>query len=429
MVPGTTSTIIGWGSTNDSTGPFPDDLLQAPVPVRTDATCANAYGAGVYDAAVMMCAGDGVRDTCAGDSGGPIMVPRGRRFALIGVTSFGPDPCANPDAPGVYTRIGAPALNGWVRDRIPTAAISGPAAAAGPVTFTASATNVSGAPTGFDWDFDGNGDFADATGTQVTPTLGVGEQEVSVRATYADGDRAFAERLVNVTTAPPAPQPSPTPAAPAAPTPAVPRQAGTPPSPAKLEVARAAVLRAERRLSVLAPITERASGEVDVAFRAGGQTTRFDAPIEDGRVRFSRRISAAQAASGSGILTLTYAGDADTQPQEVRLRAATRPAALRAGRPTIAANGRLRAAGTLSRSARGLVRLQLVLSAGGRTVTEQLTARIGGGRYRFDTVLSPELRAQIAGRGGVVHSYTLFTGYQPANLRGEMASYEVLGAP
>jgi hypothetical protein len=166
-----------------------------------------------------------------------------------------------------------------------------------------------------------------------------------------------------------------------------------------------------------------------VEFRSAGRTIRFDAPIDDGRVRFSRRISRAQAAVGSGILTLRYAGDADTQAQEVRLRAATRQARLRAGRPAIDAIGRLRAAGTLAGSARGVVRLQLVFTVGRRTVTEELTARIANGRYRFDTTLPADLRAQLAARDDVLHSYTLFTGYLPARLRGEMASFQVLGAP
>lgn len=35
----------------------------------------------------------------------------------------------------------------------------------------------------------------------------------------------------------------------------------------------------------------------------------------------------------------------------------------------------------------------------------------------------------IAQRRGTVHSYILFTGYLPARMRGEMQSYQVLGAP
>ena len=144
-----------------------------------------------------------------------------------------------------------------------------------------------------------------------------------------------------------------------------------PPFPAKLEVLRAQMLSSTRRLDVLAPITSRASGRVNVSLQAAGRTTRFTAPVDAkrARVRIDRRTTTVQARLGSGILTIAYPGDADTQPQVVRLRVAARHASLRAGRP------------------------------------------------------------QIAGRRGVVHSYTLFTGYRPARMRGEMASFQVLAAP
>jgi hypothetical protein len=206
---------------------------------------------------------------------------------------------------------------------------------------------------------------------------------------------------------------------------------GTPPLPAKLEVARAFVDRAARRLSVLAPISARASGRVSVRLQAAGRTATFTEAVDsaNARVRFSRRISAAQARLGTGILTLTYPGDPDTQPQEVRLRAAPRRAQLVAGRPAINA-GRLTATGRISTRARGAVRVQLLFEpAGENTRTVELTAPVAGGRYSLSRALPPAVLAQLEGRRGVVHSYTLFTGYAPASMRGEMASFQVLAAP
>ena len=65
--------------------------------------------------------------------------------------------------------------------------------------------------------------------------------------------------------------------------------------------------------------------------------------------------------------------------------------------------------------------------AGAATRTLEYTAPIASGAYRFDVALPPDVIDGIARRAGVVHSYTLFTGYLPRGLRGEMQSFEVLG--
>lgn len=202
-----------------------------------------------------------------------------------------------------------------------------------------------------------------------------------------------------------------------------------PPEPSKLELSRATIFRSDRVIDVLAPITRRASGTVSLELYAAGQTHRWTAPINssDGRIRSREPIPAAQADKGTGILTITYAGDPDTRPQVVRLRAANAPSALDASRPTIS-GGRLRASGTVTSSARGVVRVQIEYFTGGRTVTLEKLAPITDGRWSLDTVLTPEEQAGIAARRGTVHSYVLYTGYLPKGLRGEIQSYEVLGA-
>jgi hypothetical protein len=225
--------------------------------------------------------------------------------------------------------------------------------------------------------------------------------------------------VVSSVPAPPAPPPPPPPP--------------PPPAlrlPAKLEVTRSRVVVSTRHLDVLAPISALASGTVKVAFRAAGRTTSFTTPVDSAtrRVRINRVIPATQARVGTGILTLTYPGDADTQPQTVRLRAAAVHADLQAGGPTIAA-GRLKATGRISPRARGNVRVQLLFEPPGQnTRTLEFSAKISGGRYSLNQKLSADVLAQIAQRRGVVHSYTLFTGYLPARMRGEMASLQVLPA-
>ena len=197
----------------------------------------------------------------------------------------------------------------------------------------------------------------------------------------------------------------------------------------KLSLRRSTVDRRDRMLDVFAPITRRASGRVNVQFNAAGTRSNFTAPIgsANGRISFRQRISSAQANVGSGILTMRYPGDGDTRPQTVRLRAAAVPAELRLQRPTIDAAGRLRAEGTISDDARGVVRVQIEYVVGSTTMTRQFTARISDGKWSLDELLEPAVRDEIAQRNGTVHSYTLFTGYQPRRMRGEMRSFQVLG--
>ena len=198
---------------------------------------------------------------------------------------------------------------------------------------------------------------------------------------------------------------------------------------AKLALSRATIDRGARILDVLAPISSRASGRVDVELRAAGRRYRFTAAIDarNARIRFRKRIPAAQARIGTGILTIRYKGDADTRPQTVRLRAANRRADLTASRPTIDANGRLRASGRISSRARGVVRLQLEYFADNTTTTLPFSARIRNGRWSLNQQLTQAVRDAIARRNGTVHSYILFTGYQAARMRGEMRSLQVLG--
>lgn len=227
-------------------------------------------------------------------------------------------------------------------------------------------------------------------------------------------------------TAPAAPPPAPQPPAPQ---PSAPQPSAAGKFPAKLAIARARIVRSERVLDVLAPITARASGRVRVQLHAANRKFRFTAQVNsaDGRIRFRRRIPKAQAELGTGIITITYAGDADTRPQTVRLRAASQPAKLAVRRPTIAA-GRLRASGSVTDLARGVVRLQLQYDYRGATRTIRFRARIqDDGEWTLNEQLSPTVLMGIAGRQGSLHSYTLFTGYFERRVRGEMRSFQVLG--
>jgi alpha-tubulin suppressor-like RCC1 family protein len=240
-----------------------------------------------------------------------------------------------------------------------------------------------------------------------------------------------------------APPPSPPPPAGPGPTPAPVPPPPLPPGPvppgpvppvggvlfpAKVQVERARVLRADRRLDVLAPITARASGEVEVEFFAAGERTKFSEEVdsENRRIRFRQDIPAEQADLGTGIMTISYPGDEDTSPQEVRLRAASQPAGLDLERPVIE-DGRVKARGTISDRARGLVRLQVQYVVDGQAETVKLRGEIDDGEWEIDEALSPQALDGIARRSGPVHSYTLFTGFFERRIRGEMESFQILG--
>lgn len=219
------------------------------------------------------------------------------------------------------------------------------------------------------------------------------------------------------------------PAAPPAPAPPAPPPPAATKLTAKLGVNRETIKSAARRLDVLAGITRRASGKVRIELLAGGHRTSFRARIDSakGRIAVLHRIPRSQARLGTGIVTITYDGDDDTRGQSVRLRAARHAARLKMKRPALSGAGKITAAGTISRRARGVVRVQLQFVHDGVTRTLHLRAKISHGAWKLHEQLPAGVREQIAQRTGTLHSYTLFTGYKRAGIRGEMRSFEVLG--
>ena len=82
-----------------------NNLREVQVPIVSNETCNDSYG-GVISSN-MLCAGypEGGKDSCLGDSGGPLMVPSAdNSWLLTAVVSFGVG-CAQPDSYGVYTRV------------------------------------------------------------------------------------------------------------------------------------------------------------------------------------------------------------------------------------------------------------------------------------------------------------------------------------
>lgn len=101
---GKIGTVIGWGSLRES-GPQPSILQKVNIPVWTNAECKARYGpaapGGIVDH--MLCAGRATKDSCTGDSGGPLMVNDGK-WTQVGIVSWGIG-CGKGEYPGVYTRV------------------------------------------------------------------------------------------------------------------------------------------------------------------------------------------------------------------------------------------------------------------------------------------------------------------------------------
>jgi trypsin len=95
--------VAGWGYTSESSGVTSSVLQQVDLPVVSNAVCSAAYG-GTRINENNLCAGfkAGGRDSCSGDSGGPLF--DAERNVLIGTVSWGTG-CARPNKYGVYTRV------------------------------------------------------------------------------------------------------------------------------------------------------------------------------------------------------------------------------------------------------------------------------------------------------------------------------------
>ena len=107
-----------------------DEELQAPrklhkvdVQVIDDAECKAVYDSlqvpafTIGDTEICATGPTGGKDSCFGDSGGPLIVKADntRGYSQVGIVSWGPQ-CGNPLYPGVYTRVSS--FSNWIKQNM-----------------------------------------------------------------------------------------------------------------------------------------------------------------------------------------------------------------------------------------------------------------------------------------------------------------------
>ncbi|NXI59737.1 GRAA protein, partial [Chloroceryle aenea] len=116
--PGTTCAVAGWGQTHNRRRNLSDTLMEVNVTIISRKICNDKkhYNEKPLITDNMICAGSkkGGKDSCFGDSGGPLRCNN----EIRGITAFGKKgKCGSVDGPGVYTRLTKQYLQ-WIRKTI-----------------------------------------------------------------------------------------------------------------------------------------------------------------------------------------------------------------------------------------------------------------------------------------------------------------------
>ncbi|XP_006630359.2 tryptase-2-like [Lepisosteus oculatus] len=114
--PGSKCWATGWGNIGDKAPlPTPFILQEVQLPIIDNKLCQEMYNKVYIIRREMICAGykEGGKDTCKGDSGGPLVCKQRGSWTQAGIVSFGKG-CAQPNSPGVYTRVSS--FRNWIKN-------------------------------------------------------------------------------------------------------------------------------------------------------------------------------------------------------------------------------------------------------------------------------------------------------------------------
>nr|XP_033813579.1 granzyme A [Geotrypetes seraphini] len=111
---GTKCEVAGWGITKNKGTPS-DKLMHVTVTILDRKICSDKkhYNFNPVITNNMLCAGDQKKDSCNGDSGGPLLC----KGILRGITSFGGKICGDLKKPGIYTRLTDSYIS-WIKKTI-----------------------------------------------------------------------------------------------------------------------------------------------------------------------------------------------------------------------------------------------------------------------------------------------------------------------
>ncbi|XP_032521806.2 phenoloxidase-activating enzyme-like [Danaus plexippus] len=94
--------VAGWGSDNFSSGT--EVKMETSVPYKLHSQCPLVMEP--YPIHQICAGGEGGRDTCSGDSGGPLMYETpSHRYEAVGIVSYGSRDCGKEGEPAVYTYV------------------------------------------------------------------------------------------------------------------------------------------------------------------------------------------------------------------------------------------------------------------------------------------------------------------------------------